>query len=175
MSRSNAFWAGNRYPDESVEPAADAPLTDLPAAVAARFRAVREGLVALPEVEETVCYMGATWRWAWEYGIGNRKVCWIHVIGNAISATFTVSAAEEDRLRKTSRLAGELVRALDEAQRTGPVKWCWLELADKRAVEVFLRFAARKDEWLSERPTRHRAPRLGNRRAAPEGSDEQRE
>jgi hypothetical protein len=175
MSRSNAFWAGNRYPYESVEPAADAPLTDLPAAVAARFRAVREGLVALPEVEETVRYMGATLRWAWEYGIGNRKVCWIHVIGNAISATFTVSAAEEDRLRKTSRLAGELVRALDEAQRTGPVKWCWLELADKRAVEVFLRFAARKAEWLSERPTRHRAPRLGNRRAAPEGSDEQRE
>ena len=175
MSRSNAFWAGNRYLDESVEPAADAPLTDLPAAVAARFRAVREGLVALPEVEETVRYMGATWRWAWEYGIGNRKVCWIHVIGNAISATFTVSAAEEDRLRKTSRLAAELVRALDEAQRTGPVKWCWLELADKRAVEVFLRFAARKADWLSERPTRHRAPRLGNRRASPERGDEQRE
>ena len=175
MSRSNAFWAGNRYLDESVEPAADAPLTDLPAAVAARFRVVREGLVALPEVEETVRYMGATWRWAWEYGIGNRKVCWIHVIGNAVSATFTVSAAEEDRLRKTSRLAAELVRALDEAQRTGPVKWCWLELADKRAVEVFLRFAARKADWLSERPTRHRAPRLGNRRASPERGDEQRE
>ena len=55
------------------------------------------------------------------------------------------------------RLAADMVRALDEAQRTGPVKWCWLELADKRGVEVFLRFAARKAEWLTEHPARHRA------------------
>lgn len=173
MSRSNAYWAGNRYPDESVEPRPDAPLHDLPAAAAARFRAVREALVRLPDVGESVRFMGATWRWTWEYGIGNRKVCWVHIIGDTVSATFTVSASEEDRLRKTPRLAAELVRALDEAQRTGPVKWCWLELADKRAVEVFLRFAARKGEWLTERPARQRAPRLGARRPSQERSDEQ--
>jgi hypothetical protein len=173
MSRSNAYWAGNRYLDESVEPAPDAPLNDLPAALATRFRAVREGLVQLPDVGEAVRFMGTTWRWAWEYGIGNRKLCWVHFIGNTVSATFTVSAIEEDRLRRTPRLAAELVRALDEAQRTGPVKWCWLELADKRAVEVFLRFAARKAEWLTERPMRHRAPRLGTRRTSREPGDEQ--
>jgi Protein of unknown function (DUF3788) len=164
MSRSSAYWAANRYPNESVEPLPDAPLHDLPAGAAARFRAVREGLRALDGVGETVRFMGATWRWAWEYGIGNRKICWVHIIGNSVSTTFTVGGTEEDRLRKTPRLAAELVRALDEAQRTGPVKWCWLELADKRAVEVFLRFAARKAEWLTERPTKHRAPRLGPRR-----------
>jgi hypothetical protein len=173
MSRSNAYWAGNRYADESVEPRPDAPLKDLPAAVATRFRAVRDGLVMLPDVAETVRFMGATWRWTWEYGIGNRKVCWVHIIGDTVSATFTVSATEEDRLRKTPRVAAELVRALDEAQRTGPVKWCWLELADKRAVEVFLRFAARKAEWLTERPARHRAPRLGTRRGPQARGDEQ--
>ena len=42
-------------------------------------------------VVETVRFMGATWRWAWEYGIGNRKLCWLHFIGNWVSATFTLS------------------------------------------------------------------------------------
>ena len=66
-----------------------------------------------------------------------------------------------------------MVRALDEAQRTGPVKWCWLELADKRGVEVFLRFAARKAEWLTEHPARHRAPRLGPKRnSKPPGGEQ---
>ncbi len=173
MSRSSAFWAANRYPDESVEPQPDAPLEDLPPGPAARFRAVRKGLLELPDVGQAVRFMGATWRWTWEFGIGSRKICWVHIIGNSVSTTFTVSATEEDRMRKTPRLAAELVRALDEAQRTGPVKWCWLELADKRAVEVFLRFAARKAEWLTERPGRHRAPRLGPRRNPKVPNDEQ--
>ena len=173
MNRSNAYWAANRYRDESVEPAPEAPLEDLPPAVAARFRAVREGLADLPDVSETVRFMGATWRWAWEYGIGSRKICWVHIIGNSVSATFTVSGTEEDRMRKTPRLAADMVRALDEAQRTGPVKWCWLELADKRGVEVFLRFAARKAEWLTEHPARHRAPRLGPKRnSKPPGGEQ---
>ena len=46
-------------------------------------------------------FMGATWRWAWEYGIGSRKICWVHIIGNSVSVTFTVSGTEEDRMRKT--------------------------------------------------------------------------
>jgi hypothetical protein len=164
MGRSTAYWAANRYADESAEPTPAAPLDDLPPAAAGRFRVLRDGLRDLEGVTESVRFMGATWRWAWEYGIGNRKLCWLHVIGNAVSATFTVSAGEEDRLRRTPRLAAGLVRALDDAQRTGPVKWCWLELADRRAVDAFLRLAARKAEWLSERPASHRVPRLQPRR-----------
>ncbi len=164
MGRSSAYWAGNRYPDEEVEPAPTAPLDDLPAAAAARFRLLRDGLAQLEGVAETVKYMGATWRWAWEYGISTRKLCWLHVIGNAVSATFTVSAKEEEELRRAPRLSADVARALDEAQRTGPVKWCWLELTDRRAVDAFLRIAARKAEWLSERPTAHRSPRVQARR-----------
>jgi len=164
MGRSAAYWAANRYPDESVEPAPTAPLEDLPAAAAARFRVLREGLGGMAGVTESVRFMGATWRWAWEYGIGSRKLCWLHVIGNVISATFTLSAAEEDRLRRTARLASDLARAVDEAQRTGPVKWCWLELGDRRAVDGFLRLAERKAEWLTERPATHRSPRGRPRR-----------
>jgi hypothetical protein len=164
MGRSNAYWAGNRYPDETAEPAANAPLTDLPAAPAARFRALRDGLRGIEGVTESVRFMGASWRWAWEYGIGNRKLCWIHVIGNVVSTTFTVSAPEEERMRRTPRMAADLARALEEAQRTGPLKWCWLELGDRRAVDAFLRLAARKAEWLTERPPNQRAPRLQPRR-----------
>jgi hypothetical protein len=163
MGRSKAYWAGNRYLDEAVEPAATAPLADLPRAAAERFRALRDGLRRLDGVVESVRFMGASWRWAWEFGVGNRKLCWLHVIGDSVSATFTVSATEEDRMRQTPRLAADLVRALDEAQRTGPVKWCWLELADRRAVDAFLRFAARKSAWLAERPPTQRGRPISRR------------
>jgi hypothetical protein len=171
-NRSSAYWAANRYADESAEPPAAAPLKDLPAAAAARFKTLREGLTALDGVGEAVRYMGASWRWAWEYGVGNRKLCWIHVVGDALSATFTMSDAEEDRLRKAGRVPAEVLRAIEEGQRTGPLKWCWLPLDDKRAVEGFLRLAGRKAEWLGERPAPHRAPQLrAGRRAAGKPDD----
>jgi hypothetical protein len=165
-NRSSAYWAANRYADESAEPPATAPLKDLPAAAAARFKALRDALTALDGVAEAVRYMGASWRWAWEYGVGNRKLCWIHVVGDTLSATFTMSDAEEDRLRKAGRVPADVVRAIEEGQRTGPLKWCWLPLDDKRVVDSFLRLAGRKAEWLSERPAPHRAPQLRPRRRA---------
>ena len=91
MARSSAYWSGNRYPDPEVQPDPAAPLHDLPAQAAARFATVRGGLLAVRGVVETVRYMGVSWRWSWEYGIGSRKLCWVHVVGNGISTTFTLS------------------------------------------------------------------------------------
>lgn len=171
QSRSSAYWAGNRYDDETQAPAPTAPLKDLPAAAAARFKALRAGLVALENVAEAVRFMGASWRWAWEYGVGNRKLCWVHIVRDGLSVTFTMSEAEEDRLRRGGRVPADVVRAIHEGQRTGPLKWCWLALDERRAVESFLRFAGRKAEWLGERPAPHRAPQLRGRRRAPDESD----
>ena len=163
VGRSNAYWAANRYARESEPPAPTAPLTDLPAAAAGRFRALRAGLLDLAGVAETVRYMGPVWRWAWEYGVGNRKLCWVHVVGNAVSATFTLTDAEEDRLRRASRVPVDVARAITEAQRTGPLKWCWMPLDDRRAVDTFLRVASRKAGWLAERPQRPpRRPRVAD-------------
>ncbi|MEP7175003.1 MAG: hypothetical protein ABI860_00545 [Gemmatimonadales bacterium] len=169
--RSSAYWSANRYADESVEPSATAPLHDLPAAVAGRFKLIRDGLADFEGVAEVVRYMGASWRWAWEYGVGNRKLCWVHVVGDELSATFTLSDIEEDRLRKAGRVPADLLRALEEGQRTGPLRWCWLPLDDRRTVDTFLRFAGRKAEWLGERPTPHRSPARSRRRAAGGGDD----
>jgi hypothetical protein len=159
ISRSSAYWSGNRYPDPDAQPEPTAPLSDLPGPVAARFKVLREGLLGIRGVAESVRYMGASWRWSWEYGIGSRKLCWLHVVGNGISATFTLSDMEESRVRAIPRLSADVAKAVAEAQRTGPVRWCWLELGDRRAVEGFLTFARRKGEWLSERPAPHRAGR----------------
>jgi hypothetical protein len=167
VGRSNAFWAGNRYLDEATEPNPTAPLRDLPAAPAARFRALRAGLLEIEGVSETVRFMGTTWRWAWEYAIGNRKLCWLHVVRDDVSATFTLSDVEEDRLHKVSRLAADITRAVSEGQRTGPVRWCWLNIAERRTVDAFLSLAKRKAEWLAERPAPHRAPKLRTRRDPP--------
>jgi hypothetical protein len=171
-ARSSAYWAANRYSDEGAEPAPAAPLKDLPAAAAARFKALRAGLLALDGVAEAVRYMGTSWRWAWEYGVGNRKLCWVHVVGDALSATFTMSDAEEDRLSRAGRVPADIRRAIDEGQRTGPLKWCWLPLDDRRAVDTFLRVAGRKSEWLAERPAPQRAPQLRARRRAVGGTDD---
>jgi hypothetical protein len=168
--RSSAYWAANRYSDEAVEPAPTAPLQDLPAAAAARFKLLRAGLTELAGVAESVRYMGASWRWAWEYGVGNRKLCWVHVIRDALSATFTMSDSEEDRLGRAGRIPADVARAIAEGQRTGPLKWCWVPLDDRRAVETFLRLAARKAEWLAERPAPHRSPQLRARGRASGGS-----
>ncbi|MGN6390829.1 MAG: hypothetical protein ACTHM9_01090 [Gemmatimonadales bacterium] len=164
QARSKAYWAANRYADEGEEPPPLAPLKDLPSAPAARFKALRDGLLAIDGVAETVRYMGATWRWAWEYGVGNRKLCWIHVVGDALSATFTMSDAEEDRLARAGRVPADVARAIEAGQRTGPLKWCWVPLDDRRAIDTFLRLAARKAGWLAERPPVQRAPRLRGRR-----------
>ena len=103
--------------------------------------------------------MGASWQWAWEYSAGNRKLCWVHVMRGGVDVTFTLSENEEGRLAKGPKIAGALAKAILEGQRTGPVKWCWLELDDKRTVDAFLTLARRKAMWLSERPALRRAPR----------------
>ena len=159
VSRSSAYWSANRYPDPEAQPDPAAPLKDLPVQAAARFKAVRTGLRDVSGVVETVRYMGVSWRWTWEYAIGNRKLCWLHLVGNGISATFTLSDMEESRVRAIPRLSADVAKAVAEAQRTGPVRWCWLELGDRRAVDGFLSFARRKGQWLNERPAPHRAGR----------------
>ncbi len=159
MGRSNAYWTTNLYTDTAVEPAPTAPLEDLPGPTAARFRALREGLMNIEGVAEQVRFMGPTWQWAWEYAIGNRKLCWLHFMRGGVDVTFTLSEGEEVRLAKGPKIAGALARAIVEGQRTGPVKWCWLELVDRRAADAFLSLARRKAEWLSERPALRRAPR----------------
>ena len=160
MGRSSAYWQSNLYPSEATEPEPGAPLQDLAPALASRFRAVRDGLLQIKDVSEQVRFMGVTWRWAWEYGLGNRKLCWLHLMKNAVDVTFTLSEIEEGRLSKGPKIAAVVARALTESQRTGPVKWCWLELNDRRSIEAFLSLARRKAEWLAERPTPRRAPRL---------------
>jgi hypothetical protein len=104
--------------------------------------------------------------------VGNRKLCWVHVLGPSISATITMSDAEEDRLSRAGRVPAEIRRAIDEGQRTGPLKWCWMPLDDRRSVDTFLRLAGRKAEWLGERPAPQRAPQLrARRRGSDDGGD----
>ena len=159
MGRSSAYWSTNLYTDQSVEPLPTAPLEDLPANTAARFQLLRESLLQIDGVAEQVRFMGPTWQWAWEYALGNRKLCWLHFMRGSLDVTFTLSDSEEGRLSKGPKLAGALARSIVEGQRTGPVKWCWLEIPDRRAAEAFLSLARRKAEWLTERPTLKRSPR----------------
>ena len=57
MGRSNAYWTSNLYVAEADEPVPTAPLTDLPPSLAARFRALRDGLLKIEGVGEQVRFM----------------------------------------------------------------------------------------------------------------------
>lgn len=151
MARSSAYWAANPYRDADAAPDASAPCTDLPAQQAERFRRVRSALRELPGVGEQVRYMGKPWGWAWEYAMGPRKVCWVHAIPPIASATFTLTEDEEAKVLAIARLAVPIRHALREAQRTGPLKWCWMPLPDRRHVDAFLGLARRKAEWVGMR------------------------
>jgi hypothetical protein len=160
LSRSTSYWKGNWYPDSAAEPEAKAPIKDLPAPTAARFKLVRDGLRSIPGVIEHVKFLGPQWRWAWEYTLGNRKLCWMHVMQDGVSATWTISDVEE-RKAGEARLPVAVTQAITEAQRTGPVRWCWMAFSDQRLASAFLSFAKKKAEWM-----RAEAPPGSLRRAA---------
>ena len=171
-NRSSAYWAANRYTDEAAEPAPTAPLDDLPAAAAARFKLLRAGLTELAGVAEAVRYMGASWRWAWEYGVGNRKLCWVHVIGDALSATFTMSdprrtgSAGPAGSRPTSPAPSRKGSAPGRSSGAG---------CRSTTVARWRRFSAwppaRRNGWRSG-PAPHRSPQLRARRKASGGAED---
>jgi hypothetical protein len=171
MGRSRAYWASNLYSVEAEEPEPTAPLHELSAPLAARFRTLRSGLLGFEGIAEQVRFMGPIWRWAWEYGMGNRKLCWLHLMRGSVDVTFTLSESDQGRLDQ-GKLAKAIARAIEEGQRTGPVRWCWLELEDRRTIDAFLNLARRKAGWLAERPAPRRAPRLhGKSGSAAEGNE----
>lgn len=148
MGRSAAFWSTNLYPNPRQEPKPSAPYKDLVPAQAARFRRLREGLQKLPGVTEHVKYMGPSWNWAWEYTVGHRKLCWLHVMQGGPAITFTIADQEESRALAIPRLPAALASAITGAQRTGPVRWCALDVGDQKAADAFLSFVRRKLGWL---------------------------
>jgi hypothetical protein len=162
VGRSAAYWATNLYPDPRHEPKPAAPYKDLPAPCAARFRRLREGLLKLPGVTEHVKYMGPSWHWAWEFAMGHRKLCWLHVMQGGAAITFTLSDQDEPKALAIPRLPAAIAGAIRGAQRTGPVRWCGLEVADQKAADAFLSFVRRKLEWLAAEVP----PQVAARRAA---------
>lgn len=148
MGRSAAYWASNLYPDPRHEPKPSAPYRDLPPAAAARFRRLREGLQRLPGVTEHVKFMGANWRWTWEYAVGHRKLCWLHVMKAGPAATFPLAETEENKALAITRLPAAIAAAIRTAPRTGPVRWCAVDLTDQKTADALLGFVRRKLSWV---------------------------
>ena len=148
MGRSAAFWSNNMYSDPDTEPRPGAPGRDLPRLAAGRFRRLREGVLRLAGVVETVRYMNRPWHWAWEYAVGPRRLCWLHFVDEGIAVTFTVSDADRERIAAGERVSGFIQDAIREGQQTGPVCWCLVTLEDRRSVDLLLGFLRRKLGWI---------------------------
>jgi len=148
VGRSAAYWATNPYRLPDLPPKPSAPYHDLPSPMGDRFRLARTGLLAIRGVGEQVRFMGSPWAWTWEFGLGSRKLCWLHPNLSGASATFTLTDEEEGKTLAFARLAEVVRQAIREGQRTGPVKWCWVPLSDRRHVDAFLGLVRRKAEWI---------------------------
>lgn len=154
MGHSTLFWRSNLYSDPGEEPAARAPYRDLPQNQANRFKLLRRGLLDQKGVAERVRFMGEKWRWAWEFGLGSRKLCWLHAMSNTVGATFTLTDHEAREVEATTRMPAVISQAIRDGQQTGPIRWCWIEITDKKVAETFLSFTKKKIEWLkAETPT----------------------
>jgi hypothetical protein len=80
---------------------------------------------------------------------------------SGISATFTLTDYEGRKVHEITRLNGQVELAIREGQRTGPVKWCTIDISDKRVADAFLGFIRKKMEWV-----RTETPTLANRRVS---------
>jgi hypothetical protein len=156
LPRSSAYWSANLYQDPDQEPKRAAPLRDLPEISAARFRALREGLLDLTGITERVRFMGDQWRWAWEYGLPGRRLCWLHVMDTGIGGTYTISDETERGLITVPRLSAVIAKAYRDGQQVGPVRWCWIEFVDRRSVEAFLGFMKKKAAVVRALPPENR-------------------
>ncbi|TFG53469.1 MAG: DUF3788 family protein [Gemmatimonadales bacterium] len=161
VGKSSSFWRGNLYQDPSTPPYRHAPYKQLPTNSAKRFRLLREGLRGEKGIGENVRYLGPKWHWAWEYVLGSRKLCWLHVMKSGVSATFTLTDYEGRKAGELARLNEEVEQAIREGQRTGPVKWCTIDISDKRVADAFLGFIRKKMGWV-----RTETPTLANRRVS---------
>jgi len=154
VSQNSAYWRANRYQDPGTEPSPTSPYRDLPKNQADRFKLLRQRLRAEKGIAERVRFMGEKWLWAWEYDLGSRKLCWIHVMKDSVGVTFTLTDNEAREVEALSRVPAVIIKSIRSGQQTGPVRWCWMEIGDKKAAEAFLAFARKKIQWLkAETPT----------------------
>ncbi|MGE0352590.1 MAG: hypothetical protein AB7I33_12300 [Gemmatimonadales bacterium] len=152
MARSNAYWSANLYRDPKTAPKPAAPIRDLPPHAARRFQMLRDGLLGIEGVTEAVRYVNREWNWAWEYSVRFRRLGWLHVMEMGVGGTFVLTQEDERRVEGLARLSGVIREAIRGGLRTGPVRWCWLEFADRKAIEAFLGFMRRKAEWIRTEP-----------------------
>jgi hypothetical protein len=93
--------------------------------------------------------------------MGQRRLCWLHAMHSSVSSTFTLTYDEEAKALRLKQLAAPVKSAILYGQRTGPVRWCWIEFTDRKMAEGFLGFMKRKAEWM----VAEQAP-VGRRKAA---------
>jgi len=161
VARSTAYWAANFYPEPDDPPRPSAPLRDLPPIASQRFRMLRDGLLQIDGVSEKVRFILPNWKWTWEYSVPARKLCWLHVLETGVSGTFTMSEDDERQLDR-AKPAGVIIHSVRDGHRTGPVRWCSVDFADRKSIDGFLGFMRKKAAWVAATPQDSRVFRRKN-------------
>jgi hypothetical protein len=131
------YWTTNLYREKEHAPRPDAPYYDLRPDDARRFRVLREALLALDGLQEKVLYLGAAWKWVWEYSADGQPLVYLHPMRGSVSATLTIGPEEESQLTGNGHVSSYVLAAIRRGVVAGPMRWCWLDLpADGEIDEV---------------------------------------
>lgn len=122
---------------------------------------LRDGLLHIDNVSEKVRYILPNWKWTWEYSVPARKLCWLHVLETGVAGTFAMSE-EDERQVERAKLASGILTAVRDGHRTGPVRWCSVDFADRKSIEGFLGFMRKKAAWVAATPQDSRVFRRTN-------------
>jgi hypothetical protein len=112
---------------------------------------LRESLLQNDGISEKVRFILPNWKWTWEYSVSPRKLCWLHVLETGVAGTFTLSDDDERQLVQ-AQPAAVILNAVRDSHRTGPVRWCSVDFADRRSIEAFLGFMRKKAAWVAATP-----------------------
>ena len=122
---------------------------------------LREGLLQIGGVSEKVRFILPNWKWTWEYSVPARKLCWLHVLDTGVAGTFATSDDDERQLER-AKAAAVILTAVRDGHRTGPVRWCSVDFADRKSIEGFLGFMRKKAAWVAAHPQDSRVFRRSN-------------
>jgi hypothetical protein len=112
---------------------------------------VREQLLALPSVEESLTWRGLPWRWTFAYSMeGESDRPWAYLIPHPGKPVFVVPMASSrpDPFidpRRSSRMVRE---AVAQAMRVGDMIWPQWELSSRALTDELLDIARRRHDSL---------------------------
>jgi hypothetical protein len=132
------FRDSNPYVKESARPGPDSPRGKLPVPHRQVWAALQDGLRNLPRVRETVIWCGESWKWAWQYSIGDNQLAFLLPSDRGVSAVLVVEDRYIDELLTHDDMTSSIKGLIDVSEPKAACRRCWTPVLDVETARDFL-------------------------------------